>query len=110
MFSDRRTLWAGHGPRSQPEVYDSIAAAFPDITVHRIPLNHPDFYHLDTCFFPVGEDTAVVYPEAFSAESLALMETKLRLVRVSKADAERFACNGLSVGPDKVSVFNSSTL
>ena len=65
VFSDPKTLWAGYGERSSKSVYERIKAlgSF-DIVLCDMVL--PNFYHLDTCFAPVDETSALYYPPAFS--------------------------------------------
>lgn len=47
------------------KVYDRVKA-IGDFEVVICELTHPNFYHLDTCFAPVDETTALWYPPAFS--------------------------------------------
>jgi N-dimethylarginine dimethylaminohydrolase len=63
--------------------------------VIRLALAGEDFYHLDTCFCPLDEKTALVYPPALAPAGLALVEALFeRVIEVGEADArERFACN-----------------
>jgi N-dimethylarginine dimethylaminohydrolase len=59
----------------------------------------PRYYHLDTCFCPLDEDTAIVYPGAFDDYSLqALRERLPRIINVEAEEAERFCCNAIVVG------------
>jgi len=40
-----------------------------------LELKSPYFYHLDTCFAPLTEHTAVIVKEAFTNEGLALLQS-----------------------------------
>lgn len=57
------------------------------------------FYHLDTCFCPMGKDI-LWYPPAFGVSSRALVRSLVRAcggkaIAVSLRDAARFTCNGI---------------
>jgi len=57
------------------------------------------FYHLDTCFLPIDQTTAVYYPAAFDADSQAkLKEIIPNLLEVPEEEATAFACNSVVVG------------
>jgi N-dimethylarginine dimethylaminohydrolase len=74
--------------------------------VVRLELVDPRFYHLDTCFCPLGEGRALYYPPAFEASSRAMLEASFeQLVAVPEDEALRFACNALVV--DEAVVMNA---
>lgn len=59
------------------------------------------FYHLDTCFCPIG-DVLLFYPRAFSKKSqhdiVELVRSKKgTLLPVSPEDAQNFVCNGIPI-------------
>ena len=57
------------------------------------------FYHLDTCFCPLGARTALWFPRAFDRYGRRVFERLIPdLIDVSEADAVRFACNAIVVG------------
>ena len=90
----RHLLWGGHGFRTSPEVYDAVSEML-DVPVVLLELADEDFYHLDTCLCPLDEETALVYPEAFSEEGRALIEHFFEnVIEVPAVEArEQFACN-----------------
>jgi N-dimethylarginine dimethylaminohydrolase len=56
------------------------------------------FYHLDTCFCPLGEGQAFFYPAAFDAYALKVLEDNIgTLIPVAEEEARRFACNAIVV-------------
>ncbi|KAL3081308.1 hypothetical protein niasHT_039785 [Heterodera trifolii] len=66
FFSDERTLWAGWGgPRTNRKAYEHIQK-MGDFETVPCELVDPRFYHLDTCLCPVGTDSALWFPPAFS--------------------------------------------
>jgi N-dimethylarginine dimethylaminohydrolase len=70
-----------------------------DTETVRLELVDPRYYHLDTCFCPLGDGRLLYYPPAFSEEARALIEQHFadRIVAVDE-DAARFACNALVAG------------
>ena len=93
----RYLLWGGYGYRTDRRVYDRLADAlgFPVIA---LSLADPDFYHLDTCFCPLDEETVLVYPGAFDEEGTAEIKRRFRRVVEAPEDEARalFACNAHS--------------
>lgn len=64
-----------------------------------LELSRPRFYHLDTCFFPLDDRSALYYPDAFDAYGRNVIRTFVENpIAVSRADAFHFACNGIRVG------------
>jgi len=54
------------------------------------------FYHLDTCFCPLGNGRAMWFPDAFdSYGQKVIREHVSELLEVSSEDALRFACNAV---------------
>ena len=61
------------------------------------------FYHLDTCFTPLDEKTALAYLPAFETYAqMVLLENVTDLIQVEMDEALRFACNTLVLGKDVV--------
>lgn len=61
-------------------------------------LVHPKFYHLDTCFAPVDQTTALWYPPAFSENTKKeIMRRMPHSIAVSEAEAKAFVCNAITV-------------
>ena len=96
-FSDYNTLWAGYGARSSKSVYEKIKQ-LGNFDVVICDLVDPKFYHLDTCFCPVGQHSALWYPPAFSPSTQN--EIKKRLpdaIEVSAEEAKNFVCNAINI-------------
>ena len=93
----RYLLWGGYGYRTDPEVYTRLGdkLGFPVLT---LSLTDPDFYHLDTCFCPLDEETALVYPGAFDDDGLATLRAHFRrTIEAPEHEARTlFACNAHS--------------
>ena len=93
----RYVLWGGYGFRTDRAVYDGLSErlGFPVLLLH---LTDPDFYHLDTCFCPLDETTALIYPAAFQQEGIELIHSHFdRVLEAPESEArELFACNAHS--------------
>ncbi|MBI5243734.1 MAG: amidinotransferase [Elusimicrobia bacterium] len=83
----KRLLWGGHGFRTDPEVFASIAQLF-ETPVVLLKLANERFSHLDTCFCPLSSEAVLIYPPAFAPESLEII---LRMFPVVLAVGEREA-------------------
>ena len=90
-------LWAGHGFRTDFLSHAILKKDFP-MQVISLQLVDPRFYHLDTCFCPLEDGGVLYYPQAFSAESLKLIEEKTvpeNRIMISEEDAIHFSCNAV---------------
>lgn len=90
----KRLLWGGYGFRSSMKAYEFIAETW-NVPVIALKLENPSFYHLDTCFCILNEDSVLIYPEAFTKKGLALIESMFtNIIEADKHEAEElFACN-----------------
>lgn len=83
----RRLLYGGYGHRTDPKAYDELAQMLqtPIITFNLV---NPGFYHLDTCFLPVDEQTVLYCAEAFDAASIRLIQRLFdRAVAIPESEA-----------------------
>ena len=86
-------LYLGFGFRSQ--IYDGWMA-YRGI-YNTVKLVDPYFYHLDTCFCPLKDDYALIWPNAFDEKHLHKFD-HLELLKVPEEDAKKFACNAICLG------------
>jgi N-dimethylarginine dimethylaminohydrolase len=93
-----KEIFAGYHFRSELESLDTVAAMIKRDPL-ALELKDARFYHLDTCFGPLDDQTAVIFPEAFDAYAYrTLLEMVTDPIWVSETEALRFACNSLFVG------------
>ena len=98
-------VFAGYRFRTEERALDHLEALLGRPLV-RLELVDPRFYHLDTCFCPLGAGRALYYPPAFSVDARAALEAHFSdLIAVPDDDATRFACNALVV--DRTVVMNT---
>ena len=101
----RRLLYGGHGFRSEKGAYEEVARA---LSTPVLPLRLVDerFYHLDTCFLPLDEETALILPEAFDTDSRKLIGFMFENVLHAPPDeaARNFALNAHVLPDQKVAL------
>lgn len=92
------TLFAGYRFRSDIRSHTAVADLL-GLEVLSLQLVDEWFYHLDTCFCPLGSDAAIVFPEALDRYALKVIEARVAdPITVSPASARRFACNAVVAG------------
>jgi N-dimethylarginine dimethylaminohydrolase len=99
--ADGGRLWAGHGLRTREASHRHLTEMW-GVEVISLGLVDPRFYHLDTCFCPLSNGDLMYFPPAFDAPSRSLIEAHYpasKRIAVDEADALRFACNAVNVGP-----------
>jgi N-dimethylarginine dimethylaminohydrolase len=95
------TLYAGYLVRSDASSMQWLGA---QMGCRTIPLQLVEgrYYHLDTCFCPLDEKTAIYYPPAFDSYARRALSQIPHLIEVNDIEAARFACNAVVVGRDVV--------
>ena len=92
------TLFIGYPWRSDQAVQNELSEFF-NVKVIGMQLNDARFYHLDTCFAPIDNQTVAIWPPAFSDESVQnLKEIVPNVVEASEADAMAYGLNSVSDG------------
>ncbi|MBI4354645.1 MAG: amidinotransferase [Candidatus Omnitrophica bacterium] len=96
------TLLLGFRFRSDATVHERLGRLL-RCEVLPVELRDQRFYHLDTCFCPLGPTSAVWYPRAFDRYGCRVIASRVPdTIAVSEADALRFCCNSLVIGRDVV--------
>ncbi|QDU82135.1 N(G),N(G)-dimethylarginine dimethylaminohydrolase [Polystyrenella longa] len=99
------TLFAGYIFRSEVQALNWIAEQI-DKRVIPLQLTNEQFYHLDTCFCPLNNESAIYYPAAFDSYAQAALQAQIpNLIEVEPAEAGRFACNAVVI--DKQVILNT---
>lgn len=99
------TLYIGHGFRTDKKAVNTLREAFSKIEIIDLELVNPNFYHLDTCFCPIGNNSVIVYPEAFKKESYEKIEQKFEhLIELDPKEALEFSANSVVI--DDVIIMN----
>lgn len=72
---NRKEIYGGYGFRTDKNVYREIQS-ITGYDVFLLELRSEYFYHLDTCFSFLNEDTVAIVKEAFTQEGLDLLRKK----------------------------------
>ena len=97
-----KELYTGFHFRSDVEAHDRVSGLLKK-SYFALELCDKRFYHMDTCFAPLDEKTALVHLPAFETYAqLVLLENIPDIIRVPEAEALRFACNAVVLGRDVV--------
>lgn len=98
FFKD--TLIAGYRIRSDIRSHLHVGSII-EREVLSVELVNPDYYHLDTCFCPLDDTSALYYPDAFDSYGRKVLERTIpNLVPLAKKDARKFCCNAVVIGTD----------
>jgi N-dimethylarginine dimethylaminohydrolase len=96
------TWFAGYHIRSDITAHQKIAEIIQQ-EILSLELTSDWFYHLDTCFCPLGAARALFYPAAFDPYARKVLEANIpQLIEVSAQEAARFACNAIIAGDSVV--------
>jgi N-dimethylarginine dimethylaminohydrolase len=103
-------LFQAWGFRTDLAAHGEVARLL-DVESTSLELVDPRFYHLDTCFCPLDDHTALIAPDAFAPASLELVRARVpRLLEVPRPAAEGFACNAMPVGGRVISSTASAAI
>ncbi|WP_030234767.1 dimethylargininase [Streptomyces sp. NRRL S-350] len=93
-----RRVLAGTGFRTSRAAHAEAGELF-GVPVVSLNLVDPRFYHLDTALAVLSDDHVMYYPEAFDADSRALLRRLYPdAILADRADAEVFGLNAVSDG------------
>ena len=96
------TFVAGYRFRSDIGSHNLIAEKL-GIKVVSIELASKHFYHLDTCFCPLNENTAIYYPGAFDSYGVSALSGLVKnLIALEEDDAKHFCANAVVSGSNIV--------
>jgi lysine-ketoglutarate reductase/saccharopine dehydrogenase-like protein (TIGR00300 family) len=105
-------VWGGYGVRTSLQAHRDLADLL-DVEVVPLRLVDERFYHLDTCFCPLGEGRVIYYPDAFDRDSLETIAARVpaeRRFQVEASDALNFGCNAIVTGRTFVTNFAGAAL
>jgi N-dimethylarginine dimethylaminohydrolase len=95
---DHSRIWAAYGFRSTRGGVEKFAAAMQPLGFAVIPIQLVDnhCYHLDTCLCPLNDEAVLIYPGAFSPESLQTVRGAWkRIHELTREEAHQFMGNGI---------------
>lgn len=91
-------LWLGYGFRSEAAVAKYLGTHWPG-AIKQLHLADPAYYHLDTCFCPLSDGSAVYLPEAFDSCSRDLLIETFgkNLIALTSDEGRLFCANAVEV-------------
>ncbi len=105
VIVDNGRILVGLSQRTGPEGAAYLASRFPQFEVVPVPLKQladgENVLHLDCSFVPVGQRSALVYPDGL-AQMPAAIADQYDLIEVTKAEQQILATNVLSISPTQV--------
>ena len=91
-------VYAGWRFRSHRASHITLAR-LTGLPVVSLKLADPYFYHLDTCFAPLGAGRVMYFPPAFSPESRRRIERDFpERLEINEDEARNFVCNAVVLG------------
>lgn len=98
MFIHGDSIIAGYKFRSELDAVYYVGEVL-DKDVVALELADPWYYHLDTCFCSISENTAIYYPGAFTEAGLmSIRDSFPNAIPVEPEEAQRFVCNSIAIG------------
>ncbi len=97
---DWSRIYAGYGFRSTYGGIEKFREAMSKLGIPVVPLRlvDPFCYHLDTCFCPLNNEAALIYPGAYAPESLTTLRGFWQRVHeLTVEEAHKFMGNGIVV-------------
>lgn len=92
-------LFCGYHFRSDVQAHHLVAEIVHK-KVHSLALKDERFYHLDTCFCPISEKTAIYYGGGFNENDRMDLKRQIpNSILVRTDEALKFICNSIVVGP-----------
>jgi N-dimethylarginine dimethylaminohydrolase len=96
------TLFCGYRFRSDIRSHQILSEMLGVLAVS-VELVNPRFYHLDTCFCPLPDGSAMWFPGAFDDYGQRAIRQHIpSLIDAPEAEAMHFACNAIVLGRDIV--------
>ncbi|MCL4338255.1 arginine deiminase-related protein [Patescibacteria group bacterium] len=96
MFYRDGKFFCGWGKRTSKEALKYIEKIVGEKVIS-FEVNDPYYYHLDTCFAPLGDGKVVINPSSFSNEDVEKIKKNFKkVILAQKADMPFMCCNILS--------------
>lgn len=93
LFYADGKFFFGHGKRSSKQAKNYLEEILGDELID-FQVNNPYYYHLDTCFAPLGKGRAVINPASFSKEDVRKIKKNFKTVIETDAkDNMHLCCN-----------------
>lgn len=92
LFYRDGKFFMGHGKRTMKDAHGHIKKIVGEDVI-TIEVNDPYYYHLDTCFAPLGKGIAVIKPDSFSKDDVAKIKKNFKkVIEVVEKQENPFMC------------------
>ncbi len=109
LIFNNEILFGGSPWRSSHEAHLEIGQIL-GLEPVTLELADPRFYHLDTCFTVVSNDTVALYPKAFSPESLKTIKQLVpNVIEASDGDALAYGLNAMTANGQGIVIPETAT-
>ncbi|WP_394220032.1 dimethylarginine dimethylaminohydrolase family protein [Halobacillus trueperi] len=98
---DENTVWVGETKRTCRTAIHELQSRLSDHQVVPIPLSG-EILHLDCVFNIIDESTVILYPPAFTTNSLKTIKARYKVIEVNDREQFTMGPNVLSIGNRKV--------
>lgn len=98
LFYRDGKFFFGYGKRSSKDAIHQLKKILRD-DILTFEVNDPYFYHLDTCFAPLGRGKVVINPASFNKKDLGKIKKNFKKVIITgKQDNSVMCCNLVAIG------------
>lgn len=98
MFYRDGKFFCGYGKRTMKKAIPYLEKILGEKLI-TFEVNDPYYYHLDTCFAPIGKGIAIIKPSSFKKEDVAKMKKNFKkVIEVGERDNPFYCCNVVAVG------------
>ena len=98
---DWSRIYVGYGFRTTRGGMEKFSAAMSTMSIPVVPLElvNQHCYHLDTCLCPLNNDAVLIYPGAYSSDSLSALRSHWKRVHeLTEEEVRGFMGNGIVAG------------
>lgn len=101
VIVDGEQVWVGLSGRTTRAAVEALQTELPTYTVQPLQLRE-DILHLDCVFNVINNDTALIYPEAFTKADYKKLNQHYNLITITEEEQFLMGPNVLAVGEGKV--------
>ncbi|ARI78469.1 dimethylarginine dimethylaminohydrolase family protein [Halobacillus mangrovi] len=98
---DGTTIWVGKSGRTSYSAIEELQSRLPSHKIEPLSLTE-DILHLDCVFNIINDDTALLYPPAFTSEDLRKIKSQFHIINVTEDEKFHMGPNVLSIGNKKI--------
>ena len=101
VIVDGNRVFIGLSHRTSMSAIETLQNELPDFQIIPIPFN-PKYLHLDCVFNILSSKDALIYPDAFDANTVDYLSSMYHLIEVNESEQFSMGTNVLSIGQKRV--------